>query len=207
MFRNSLIFHHLDKLTDLVIHLLPLVTVWNIHWNIRDTPERKEWGFLDPNEIQFDFQFAKELFIAFNLIYVLWAVVYYSIILVIKRKRIEEKNYWTLIQMQVDLNKRATELKKTYGLWAAALFFGSKHYFYAMALGVLGLPGLFYRPYLFVQLVVYLFVVVKNGADYYIEYFSRKYELGLQELDKIAQAKEAEASPDKVEKELKANLK
>lgn len=181
--------------------------MWNIHWNIRDTPEREAWGFLDPNEIQFNFQFVKEVFLYFNMFYVTWAVFYYSIILFIKRRRIEEKKYWTLIQMQVDLNKRATELKNKHGLWAAALFFGAKHYFYAIALGIVGLPGLFYRPYLFVQLFVYLFVVVKNGADYYIEYFSRKYELGLQELDKIAQAKEAEASPDKVEKELKANLK
>ena len=126
VFRNSFIFHHIDKLTDLVIHLLPLVTIWNIHWNLRNSESRQEWGFLNIEELKLDFQFIKDCIMAFNYFYIIWASFYYIFIMGIRRKRITEKNYWTLIDMQVDQNKFATKLKKNYGMWAAWVYFFSE---------------------------------------------------------------------------------
>jgi hypothetical protein len=32
-FRNSMIFHKLDNLTSITIHLIPMVTAWNLKWH------------------------------------------------------------------------------------------------------------------------------------------------------------------------------
>jgi hypothetical protein len=115
-FRNSLIFHHLDKLTDLVIHLLPIVTMWNIHWNIRETAERKEWGFVDTNSFTFNLSFVWDMFYYFNIMYVSWASVYYLIILIVSRERIKQRGYWTLLQMSIDSSKFASKIRDKYGM-------------------------------------------------------------------------------------------
>lgn len=31
-FRNSLVFHSVDHLTSLTIHVIPLLSAWNMHW-------------------------------------------------------------------------------------------------------------------------------------------------------------------------------
>jgi len=80
----------MDKLTDLVIHLLPLVTIWNINWNLKGTQEFKDWGFIDLSSISFDFSFVKEIFYLANTMYALHAIIYYSLILIVWRKSIFE---------------------------------------------------------------------------------------------------------------------
>ena len=89
-FRNSVIFHHTDKLTDLVIHLLPLVTMWNINWNLKGTQEFKDWGFFDLSEESFNLGFVKEILYIANSMYLLHAALYYFMIFVVWRKDIFE---------------------------------------------------------------------------------------------------------------------
>jgi hypothetical protein len=31
-FKNSMIFHKIDNLTSIAIHLIPLATAWNLKW-------------------------------------------------------------------------------------------------------------------------------------------------------------------------------
>jgi hypothetical protein len=56
--------------------------------------------------------------------------------------------------------------------------------------------------------VIYLLIAFKNGADYYIEYFSKKYVLNLQELDSIEEnLKGVDASNTQSDDKAKANDK
>ena len=48
-----LVFHDLDKMAGSSFHFIPVLLSWNIHWNIRGMPGRKEWGFYDPENIEF----------------------------------------------------------------------------------------------------------------------------------------------------------
>jgi len=59
---------------------------------------------------------------------------------------------------------------------------------------ILSIPAFFSEYFAFIQLFFYLFVIVKNGADYYFSYFSKKYESKLQELDELETAQKAVAS-------------
>ena len=185
IFRNSFIFHHIDKLTDLVIHLFPLVIVWNIHWNLRNTEARKEWGFIDVEEFKLDLQFVIDCIVAFNYFYVLWAAFYFTFILGIRRRKIIENNYWTFIDMQVDKNKIATKLKAKYGMWLACIYFSLNHYVYWIVNGLVTIPGFFYESYALIQMAIYVMLSLKNGVDYYFDYFPTKYELNLQQLDEL----------------------
>lgn len=197
VFRNSFIFHHLDKMTDLIIHLLPLITMWNIHWSLRGTQEHKDWGFLEVENIHFDMTFVKDVFIAFNKGYITWAVLYYTVIMGICRERIQKRKYWSFFQMNTDNSKTGTNLKNKYGIWAAAVYFSAKHYLYCLIIGSVMMPGFFYKTYMAVEVVIYILLVVKNGADYYINYFSRKYELNLEQLDKIEKSLDPDTTSEK----------
>lgn len=68
-------------MTDLVIHIMPYMVMFNVHWNIRDTDERKAWGFVDTDSIHFNFEFIAEVLIDFHKYYFVWALIYYGIIL------------------------------------------------------------------------------------------------------------------------------
>lgn len=45
--RNSLVFHSIDKLTSLYIHIVPPITMWNNVWY--SVPETGKWASSDPN--------------------------------------------------------------------------------------------------------------------------------------------------------------
>eukprot|EP00345_Euplotes_harpa_P017052 CAMPEP_0168347146 /NCGR_PEP_ID=MMETSP0213-20121227/18801_1 /TAXON_ID=151035 /ORGANISM="Euplotes harpa, Strain FSP1.4" /LENGTH=91 /DNA_ID=CAMNT_0008356149 /DNA_START=1 /DNA_END=272 /DNA_ORIENTATION=+ len=90
---------------------------------------------VDPSEFTFGFEFIKDYFVAFNTLYLIWMVAYYTIILGICRNRIKRKNHWTFIAMQVDQSKTATKLKNKYGMAAACFYFSIKHYIYCVVNG------------------------------------------------------------------------
>lgn len=165
---------------------------------MRGQPQIKEWGFVDPEQFTFSFDFVKTYFLAFNIFYFTWSAIYYSIILGVARIRIKEKGYWTLLQMSVDNSKIATNIKKKYGMAAAIIYFAVAHYIYSAVVGLLVLPAFFFKWVSFILVVFYVFMSLKNGADYYIGYFSSKYEANLQELDMIEETLKAQSSPEKM---------
>ncbi|CAI2364957.1 unnamed protein product [Moneuplotes crassus] len=193
-FKNSFIFHHLDKLTDLVIHLLPIVTMWNIRYNIGGTEEFKQWGFCDLSEVPFSFGYIIEAFSAANKMYLSHACFYYFLVCVVLRTEIFEKGKNCLLKYTTENSPTALRWHKTYGLWARCLLFAINHYLYATGMTILSIPAFFSEYFAFIQLFFYLFVIVKNGADYYFSYFSKKYESKLQELDELETAQKAAAS-------------
>ena len=82
-------------------------------------------------------------------------------------------------------NKTAMDLERKYGPWARKAFFALNHYLYSLIMGLLCLPSFFYKYVALVQMWLYILIVLKNGADYYIFYFPKNYEKNLRELDKM----------------------
>mmetsp|Transcript_16612 Transcript_16612/g.14506 ORF Transcript_16612/g.14506 Transcript_16612/m.14506 type:complete len:103 (+) Transcript_16612:572-880(+) len=72
--RNIIVFHDLDKLTGSALHLFPLLQMWNIHWNIRGTQDRQNWGFMEIENINFNFEFVVNYYFYSLAIYGLWAL-------------------------------------------------------------------------------------------------------------------------------------
>ena len=70
-------------------------------------------------------------------------------------------------------------------MWARCLFFSINHYVYSVGLSIISFPSLFIGTFALFQMYFYLFIVMKNGAEYYFDYFSKRYEINLKELDVI----------------------
>lgn len=51
--------------------------MWNIHWNLRGTQEREDWGFITVDNIDFDFTFWNSYWYSLFYPYFIWAPIYY----------------------------------------------------------------------------------------------------------------------------------
>lgn len=179
--------------------------MFNIHWNIRGTPEHKAWGFYESEKLEFSYEFVVEVLTIFHTYYARWAFFYYLIILVICKERIKRNNSWTMIQWQTDTSKNGSRLREKYGNWASIIYFIGLHYTASLVFIFVAMPGLFsYWCSLFL-LVLYTLGSYKNSASYYIDYFSKKYLVKIEELDKLEQT--YLNKPDSAESELKNDKK
>jgi hypothetical protein len=77
---DSLIMHKLNSIIDLFIKLGPLVTMWNVHWNIRGTNDREFWGFYDSSKDTLSVDFICRYMFAATLVYAVWALPYFIFI-------------------------------------------------------------------------------------------------------------------------------
>jgi len=91
-FRNQLVFHKLDNLTSLALHIFPQICMWNLRWSTmpyEQTLPESERRFLS-----FDGEFDVMTFIVYPLaFYFLWVSIYFMINFVVAKKRIQERNY------------------------------------------------------------------------------------------------------------------
>lgn len=183
-FRNSMVYHHFDKLSDLTIHLLPLVTMWNIHWNLRGTAERKQWGFMPVDDIEFGWQFVYEYFSIFYLFFFIWFPLY-LLIHYVCWTHIINNGYWCMILFQFERGPLISPIRAKHGDRVALVGFIVQNIIYVTLCSIVTLPGFLSRWYSLVQVLLHTFVTIKNGGDYYMLYFSENYESSLKQLDEI----------------------
>jgi len=188
VFKNSFTYHNFDKLCDLSIHLLPHVTLWNIHWNIRDLPGRKEWGFMDVNDVSFGLEFLYNYFAGFYMIFVPWMVMYYTFILFFSWNRIISKGYNCLILHEINNGRYISKIYKKKGERYAKLMYIVQQLIYVHLFALVTLPGFFFKWYSTANLLLYVILAFYFGSTYYIDYFAKKYEITLETLDSIEEA-------------------
>eukprot|EP00879_Flechtneria_rotunda_P015404 GHRR01016106.1.p1 GENE.GHRR01016106.1~~GHRR01016106.1.p1 ORF type:complete len:374 (+),score=84.39 GHRR01016106.1:50-1171(+) len=95
-FRNSLVYHDLDKVTSVFLHLAPACVTWTLHWH----PDADRFG-PRPDASEQDkqaWQHASflQLVVLPLLPYVIWATAYYLKIFVVSAERIRQRGYITL---------------------------------------------------------------------------------------------------------------
>lgn len=179
------VFHDLDKLTGSSLHLFPLLTMWNIHWNIRGTTERTEWGFYDVGNSNLSFEFLVKYFQNYFSFYFSWAVVYYFIITYACWNTIINKNYYCLVLDELYRGQYIKPVREKYGKYAGQFAFVLKHFIYTVACALAMLPAFFIRFYSVALLLYFVCLLIKRGGDYYIDHFSKKYEANLVLLDEL----------------------
>ena len=158
--------------------------MWNIHWNLRGTQERADWGFMDVESIEFGWTFLFEYFGGFYTFFFIWFPIYLIIIygwwsLIIKN------GYWWMIGYQFERGPLIAPLRKKKGEVVAVIGFIVQQYIYVTLFAIQTLPGFFFRWYSTIQLLFYTFLTIKNAGDYYIDYFAQNYETNLKQLDEI----------------------
>lgn len=94
-FRNSLVYHSLDKITSLFLHWFPACICWSTRWF--PPPELTEMMEKDPAlKARWEGASFRDLCLLPMLPYIAWAVFYYLKIFVFSAKKIQQRNYETL---------------------------------------------------------------------------------------------------------------
>ena len=94
-FKNSMIFHKMDNLISLTIHLIPQVTSWNLRWHTMEWErttlplEQRQFLTLDEDEITNGFwRYLTRIFFIPLALYLTWAGLYSLKVFIISSKRI-----------------------------------------------------------------------------------------------------------------------
>jgi hypothetical protein len=133
-------------MTGTALHLFPLLTMWNIHWNLHGTVEREQWGFYNTDHIEFDLTFLATYFGYFMTFYSIWATLYYSI-LYIYWDQILENQYYCLLLNELIRGAYIKNIREKHGQFAAKVAFVLKHLFYTLTMSVTMAPAFFSKIY------------------------------------------------------------
>jgi uncharacterized membrane protein SirB2 len=189
-FKNSMIFHKLDNLISLSIHLIPMVSSWNLRWNTlheQDKVAESERYFLTltPENETLASYFVRLFLIPLGL-YLLWAFLYSLKVFVISSQRIKERNYETMYVYYMNQPWAAKILQSTpLGPRFAPLVFMSLHVSFFMISSVFSALAFFNFTLHTTLMMTWVGLSIWNGANFYMEYFARKYEAGLKALEEV----------------------
>lgn len=90
-FNNSLLFHSIDHITSVFIHMSPMIVTFGLHWHESDFDIKSDsdsvWDLLWPSLV----------------LYAVWMVGYYVWVFVVRRKRVEQRGYETLFHYLLTL--------------------------------------------------------------------------------------------------------
>ncbi|CAO3650571.1 unnamed protein product [Cunninghamella echinulata] len=209
--RNSLVFHSLDKVTSVFIHIFPALVTYVIRW----LPE------LHP-DVAFGLAYRDERFPALQLMkntmsfrdcmlcstvaYLIWQALYFVFIMVKRREKVESGLRVTSYSWLLDESTKKKSL-----IQKASFVFGPKYKAYTFMLLqltyniVTTIPTywMFQHFWLHTIFLCTMFgASVWNGANYYIEVFSRRYQMEIdqaiakkklhQKVDETLERKEQE---------------
>jgi len=114
--------------------------------------------------------------------YLLWASIYFLIIFVIRAKHIVEKNYDNLYRYFKSSGWTREQLNK-FGKVGAPIAFMLFHFLFYLTGHILGMLCYHHQYFNYLMAFIWISVAFKNGAGFYMDYFSKKYEDQLKALE------------------------
>ncbi|QRV76620.1 membrane protein [Ceratobasidium sp. AG-Ba] len=178
--RNSLVFHDLDKVISLFIHIYPPL-VFTV---IRHFYPNVETRFPAAAKVKV-LEAGQSLFLN-TIIYLIWQTLYWKFVLVNKRKKIESGQRTTSFSFL--LNEQRGVIGKVLGATPPRrreMYFMLGQLLYSI---LTSLPAVFLlytsAKWSGAFLLLIFSVSVWNGGGYYIEVFGRKFERELESLRK-----------------------
>ncbi|KAJ3203981.1 hypothetical protein HK099_001307 [Clydaea vesicula] len=177
--RNSMVFHSVDKMTS----------IW-IHYMLKEL-KYSHFAYNPKNELgTMEVSFIKSLLYSMA-IYLFWQVAYYYFILVRKADKVfkgERATSFTWMLADYMKNKPDSPLTKLMvkvGEKYHVFCFMSLNFIYAILTTI---PTfIFYKNFILhtTFLIIMLMMSIFNGADYYIEVFSKRYGIELTQLGSL----------------------
>lgn len=186
-FRNSMVFHSMDKMTSLLLHWMPACVVWTLRWY----PHRSVRLNFDAKseDVKADWHHGSlwQLVVLPVLPYLLWAIAYYVKIFMISSEKIQQRGYETLFAFTT-ANERslfARAIRKAPKRWQP-LAYMSIHL--VCVILTLLLARCFWESFQAhtIFLLAILGVSVWNGAGFYFQIFARRY---LESLEQDAKSR------------------
>ncbi|CAI2367403.1 unnamed protein product [Moneuplotes crassus] len=181
---NSFVLHSIDKLTSFYIHLKPMITMTNLHWSTQHNKDRG-WDLYDTSENTFSFEFFWYYVTNAFQYYIIWAVVYFLILFVVKRRRIKERNYDTLFIYLSNNDKGARKLWYSKGKKFAPFFYMLTHMVIFLSLTCLSFLCFFSMYLNIFMIALTLFSSAWRGATFYMDYFCKQYEINLANIEEL----------------------
>ncbi|KAI8577948.1 hypothetical protein K450DRAFT_249178 [Umbelopsis ramanniana AG] len=208
--RNSLVFHSLDKVTSVFIHIFPALVSYVIRWMpelasstsvpIMTAYRDKRFPALSGEDNNMS---LKECMVISTLVYIIWQTLYFIFIMVQRREKVEKGLRLTSYSWLLDdrhgrkgiIQKAAFALGAQYKLQMFMLLQLTYNMFTV-------LPTVFLYQHFKLHsafLIIMFAVSVWNGASYYIEVFSRRYILEVERKSAKKAASESELLTKKEE--------
>ncbi|EGC32687.1 hypothetical protein DICPUDRAFT_17822, partial [Dictyostelium purpureum] len=177
-YRNSMVFHSLDKATSVLIHIFPSLVTYSLRWCT-------DFSFSKKNSTNTTW---KDFYIYPILLYMLWQAVYFFYVGKYKKETIKENNYTTSLSFLSRVKDGHKPPLVTRFLNIATP--NNRLYFFILSQFVYTyltiIPCMLYYKYQFLHTFYLLFVITAslwNGANFYIEYFSNHYVSQMKERE------------------------
>lgn len=186
LFRNSLVLHKIDALTSVSIHFLPMITMYQIRWftiPIQNGLPINEQRFVDlPVEDTWGGYFWSMLLWPI-LAYLIWSITYSMFNFMVCKERIIKKKRSNLYFYFLETPSVAKFCAARNWSTVSPFAFMVTHFimfFITHLIAMACYHSFWLNSFL---LIVYAFIAVWNGACFYMEYFAKKYEAQLAELE------------------------
>lgn len=183
--RNSLVFHSLDKVTSVFIHIFPALVTYTLRWfTVLHGIPTEALVYRDENFPAISkmpvMGWWYTLFVSTGF-YLAWQIFYVFFVIMDKKEKVESGSRTT--SYTILLNRSPEDNKKSF-IVAITSMFGEKYKLHIFifwqfwyTLGTSSLTYFYYQSFWFHSscLVTMFAVSVWNGASYYIDIFSKHY--------------------------------
>lgn len=191
-FRNSLVFHDMDCMTSMGIHAAPMIITHHIRWSM--IPEEASWPTEQRqfNTISTGLSVSEYLWLNMwypILFWLCWMAVYWPINFVIAHDRIKTKNYNTLyfwFANQPRWYKWIEAQEWWLGVWSGPVQFFFGHFVFMFTSHLVAMIGFEFYWFNLAVCTFYIGVSQWNGANFYMEFFSKRYETKLAKIEALA---------------------
>ncbi|CAL8464752.1 g4287 [Coccomyxa elongata] len=177
-FRNSLVFHSLDKITSLFLHWFPACVAWTERWH--PEVQAREAGKSPEAVNKWQNATLVQLVLLPCVPYLLWAVLYYTKVFIVSSKKIQDRNYETLFKWITKQkgNIIARVVLSVPPPWQPLAYMCVHITLTTMTFALCKVWWSSYAAHTAFLLFI-LAVSAWNGASYYFDYFSKHYFAGL----------------------------
>ena len=178
-----MVFHSLDKMSSLALHLCPKVALWNLRWNTM--PHEAKLPAEERRFTDLDTTFAVDKFFFAPVgCYLAWLAAYWLLMFVLAKKRITQRNYDTLYAYYTRQPWAANHLLGKHRRWATAIFLAC-HVTFFFACHLLSFLSFYSEIWATGSTLLYLTWSIWNASCFYMEYFAKKYQASLDKLDEV----------------------
>lgn len=185
LFRNSLVYHKIDVLTSLGIHLFPFICMYHFKWYTIEEEAKLPIDartYVTPLVEDTWSEWAINMLVIPVCAYFFWLINYSLINFVIAKDNISKNSYDTLYQMfgrMEGVQKWAKSKNMEYSP-PLFMFFHFALFFLCHLGGVLAYHSFWFNTFI---VCLYTYLSIWNGACFYMDYFSKKYEKVLQDYE------------------------
>ncbi|KAK9841696.1 hypothetical protein WJX74_010260 [Apatococcus lobatus] len=201
-FRNSLVFHSVDKITSLFLHWYPACVVWTERWHpdvhSRETTAKTPEALKKWHEASF-----LEIALLPMIPYLIWAVLYYIKIFMVSSEKIQKRGYETLFRYCTENRKSAVSkfVARYPTKYQPLAYMGLHLTLTAATFAVAKIWWNYYHAHTFF-LVFVLSMSSWNGASFYFDVFAHRYlaQLGIPaRTPKRMQESNGQSSPTRLQ--------